>query len=131
MASLLEKWITMFDPITCVELRVLGPGGKPYIDLENLYSHEFKEHGVYFKVPRLFSAPSKTTVAISIGAAVIASVASHLVIKFIDDVFSISKSQPNTEITINIHNGDKHILIEGDKTEIINKINNFREKGQE
>jgi len=115
----------LFEPTECIELRVLGPEGKPFVDLENKYINLFKEHNTQFLVPRLFSAPTKTTVAISIGAAVIASVASHLIIEFVNDIFSIAEEQPNTEITIYIHNGDKHTHIEGDKTTIINKINTF------
>ena len=115
----------LFDPTKSIEVRVLGPEGKPFVDLENKYTPLFQNYDAQFRVPRLFSAPSKTTVAISIGAAVIASVASHIVIKFIDDVFTIRESQPNTEITINIHNGDKLILINGDKAEVINKISNL------
>jgi len=115
----------LFDPSSIVEVRVLGPNGKPFVDLENKYIKLFQEYDINYNVPRLFSAPEKTTVVITIGIAVIASLASHLVIKFVDEVFSINDSQPNTEITINIHNGNEYILIEGNKTEIINQLNTF------
>jgi len=112
----------LFDPKECIEIRVLGPEGKPFIELERKYIELFKKHNTQFLVPRLFSAPTKTTVVINIGVGVIIGVATYLVTQFIDDVFSIHKAQPNTEITINIHNGDNYISIEGDKENIIKKI---------
>jgi len=115
----------LFDPSSIIEVRVLGSDGKPFVDLENKYIKLFQEYETDFIVPRLFSAPEKTTVVITIGIAVVASLASHLVIKFVDDVFEIGESQKNTEITINIHNGDHYTLIEGNKTEIINQLNTF------
>ena len=62
-----------------------------------------------------------------IGLSVITGSATYLVEKLIDKVFSINESQPNTEITINIHNGNKYILVDGDKSEIIRKLKEFKE----
>ncbi|MDX8385766.1 MAG: hypothetical protein R8M11_04510 [Gallionella sp.] len=121
----------LFDPTKSIEVRVLGPEGRPFVELENKYTVLFDKYDAQFRVPRLFSAPSKTTVAITIGVAVISTVASHLITQFIDEVFSLGKAQPNTEITINVRHGDRYILIEGDKAAVINKIYKYKDQESE
>ena len=115
----------MFDPNTCVELRVLGPEGKPYIDLENKYTELFKNHEAHFIVPLLFSSPPRTNVALAIGIGVLTGAGIHLVSKLIDELFFIQESQSKTEIQINIQNGDKYIFINGSKSEIVKQLKDF------
>lgn len=112
----------MFNSDSCIELRVLGPEGKSFIDLGPKYSKEFAELGADLSVPLLFSSPSKTSVAIAIGVGVITGACSYLVEKLIDEVFLIKEEQPNTEIHITIQNGDSYFVVEGDKTVIFQKI---------
>ena len=116
----------MFNPNTCVELRILGPDGKPYADLESKYIELFDEHGTYFVVPRLFSSPKKTSVAVAIGIGVITGSCTYLVQKLIDEIFFIQEKQPNTEIHITINNGDNHYFLEGDKSIVIQKIEEIK-----
>jgi hypothetical protein len=116
----------MFDQNKCVELRVLGPEGKPFVDLENKYIALFEEQGMSFMVPMLFSSPKKTTVAVQIGAAVIGGASLYIIEKLIDEVFDLQSDKPNIEININIQSNDKYFFIEGNKPEIKQKIKEFK-----
>lgn len=119
--------IILFNPNTCVELRVLGPEGESFVDLENKYTKLFEEQQVYFMAPRLLSAPQKTTVAIAIGIGVLTGAGTHLVTKLIDEIFSIKENKPNIEIHIDIKNGNNYFLIEGSKEDIIEKLKEYNE----
>jgi len=116
----------VFNQNKCVELRALGPEGKPFVDLESKYVALFKEQGMSFMVPMLFSAPKKTTVAVQIGIAVIAGASLHVVEKLIDEIFCIKNEKPDIEININIRSGDQYIFIDGDKSEVLQKVKEFK-----
>lgn len=116
------------DRDNIVEIRVLGPQGKPYIDLEKEFSLQFEEQGAYLMIPRLFSAPPETTVMITIGIGVITGVATHVLAKLIDKIFDLKKrdDQENTNVTISLHIGDKYVNLPGDKEEMLKKINEYQ-----
>jgi len=83
-----------------IELRVLGPMGKPYVDIANELQHEFEKEGIIFRVPRLLSAPEITTVVVHIGV----GVSVYFLSKLVDRLLQIRKGdeQKETEITVNI-----------------------------
>ncbi|HEY5604236.1 MAG TPA: hypothetical protein VIM41_14130 [Gammaproteobacteria bacterium] len=120
----------MFDKTQCIELRVLGPEGKPYIELENEFKNEFSQEGVSFLVPRLFSAPEKTSVALVIGIAILSGSCTHLINKVIDKIFEIGQeqNQKNTTIEINVYDGNNYISISGDKEKVKKEVENFSSK---
>ncbi|MEC4685947.1 MAG: hypothetical protein VST71_09485 [Nitrospirota bacterium] len=122
----------MMDLDNIVEIRVLGPQGKYYIDLEKEFSLQFEEQGAYFMISRLFSAPPETTVMITIGIGVITGVTTHVLAKLIDKIFDLKKrdGQENTNVTISLHIGDKYVNLPSDKEEMLKKINEYR-KDQE
>ena len=117
----------MFNSDVCIELRVLGPEGKPFIDLGPKYSTLFAEHGADLSVPLLFSSSSKTSVVVAIGIGVITGTCTYLVQKLIDEIFFLQEEQPYTEIHITIQNGDNYFVVEGDKAVIIQRIEELRE----
>lgn len=121
----------LFDKDKAVELRVLGPRGKPYVELENEFTEPFRKEGFNFLVPRLFSAPSETTVLISIGIGVIAGVSTHLLVSFIDKIFKLKeeKEQNNTSVTFNIHVGDKYINLPTNEKELLEELKKIKEEG--
>lgn len=111
-----------------VSLRVLGPGGKPYVDLENEFTEPFDSEGFYFSVPRLFSTPPETTVLVTIGIGVITGVSSYLLTSLIDRLFKIKKDKPsnNINITVNVQIGEKHIALPSNKQEITKELEKIR-----
>ena len=118
----------MAENSNCVELRVLGPEGRPFIELEEKYHQLFSEHGAYFISPMLFSSPKSTTVAIAIGIGVLTGSGTHLVNKLIDEIFIIKETQQKTEIHITIQKGDNHYQIEGkDKDEVLKNLKAFKD----
>ena len=120
----------LFNEDKTIELRILGPQGKPYVDLENEFTVPFREEGFTFRVPRLFSAPPETTVLINIGIGVIIGVSSHLLDSFIDKIFKLKKEkkQDNTSITFNIHIGDKYINLPSTEKGLLEEVNKIKEK---
>jgi hypothetical protein len=114
----------LFDDDKTVELRILGPQGKPYVDLENEFTVPFREEGFEFRVPRLFSAPPETTIIITIGIGVLVGVSTHLLTSLINKIFKLKKEkeQKNTSITINLHIGDKYINLPNTEKELLEEI---------
>lgn len=112
-------------------LRILGPEGKPYVDLENEFTNAFRNEGACFSVPRLFSSPVETTVAITIGIGVITGVSTYLITSLIDKLFRIKgeKNQNNTNITFNIQVGDKFINLPVTQKELLDEIEKIKNKG--
>ena len=93
----------LFDKDKAVELRVLGPRGKPYVELENEFTEPFRKEGFNFLMPRLFSASPETTVFITIGIGVITGVSTHLLVSFIDKIFKLKKEKENCQEDEVIH----------------------------
>lgn len=112
-----------------VELRVLGPEGQPYVELENEFTKPFRNEGYDFGVPRLFSSPIETTVIITIGIGVVTGVSTYLLTALIDRIFKIKKApnQSHTNITFNIHIGDKYINLPSNKEELLKELENLKE----
>lgn len=122
--------MSIFNKDKAIELRVLGPQGKPYVELENSFTEPFREEGFLFLVPRLFSAPPETTVLITIGIGVITGVSTHLLASFIDKIFKLKKEkeQNNTSITFNIHVGDRYINLPDTEKELLEKLGEIKER---
>jgi hypothetical protein len=122
--------MSIFNKDKAIELRILGPQGKPYVELENEFTEPFREEGFSFLVPRLFSAPPETTVLITIGIGVITGVSTHLLASFIDKIFKLKKEkeQNNTSITFNIHIGDKYINLPDTEKELLEELGKFKER---
>ena len=124
--------MSLYDKEKEVELRVLGPEGKAFIELENEFTESFRNEGYYFSIPRLFSAPAETAVYITIGIGVISGVSTYLLTSLIDKVFKIKKekSQNNTNITFKIHIGDKYIDLPNDREEILKKLESLKKDAE-
>jgi hypothetical protein len=124
----------LFDKDKAVELRILGPQGKSYVELENELAEPFREEGFSFLVPRLFSAPSETTVLVTIGIGVLTGVSTHLLISLVDKIFKIKKDdvQKNTTITFNLHVGDNYIKLPDKKEDLLKELEKIKkEESQE
>ena len=121
----------LFDKDKTIELSILGPYGRPYVELENEFTEPFRKEGFDFLVPRSFSAPLETTVLITIGIGVVTGVSTHLLVSFIDKIFKLKKEkqQRNTSVTFNIHIGDKYINLPNSEKELLEEINKIKEKG--
>ena len=120
----------LFDKDKTIELSILGPYGRPYVELENEFTEPFRKEGFDFLVPRSFSAPLETTVLITIGIGVVTGVSTHLLVSFIDKIFKLKKEkqQRNTSVTFNIHIGDKYINLPNSEKELLEEINKIKEK---
>jgi hypothetical protein len=100
-----------------IDFRVLGPNGKPYLNLAQELEPEFKNNGVIINTPIMLSEPSVTTVFITIGI----GVAIHLINKLVDKlikIFEIEK-HPNTTINIQINQINKIYKLPKEKKELL------------
>ena len=120
----------LFDKDKAIELRVLGPQGRPYVELEKEFTNPFREEGFDFLVPRLFSVPPETTVLITIGIGVITGVSTHLLNLLINKIFKIKKEneQKNTTVTFNIHVGDNNIKLPDNKDELLKEVERIKKE---
>ena len=120
----------LFDKDKTIELSILGPYGRPYVELENEFTEPFRKEGFDFLVPRSFSAPLETTVLITIGIGVVTGVSTHLLVSFIDKIFKLKKEkqQRNTSVTFNIHIGDKYINLPNTEKELLEEIRKLKEE---
>ncbi|MBW2605868.1 MAG: hypothetical protein JRE28_16420 [Deltaproteobacteria bacterium] len=123
----------LYNENKLIELRILGPEGRPYVELENEFTELFRTEGFEFRIPRLFSAPPETTVLITIGIGVITGVSSYLLTALIEKIFNIKKdkTQNHTIITFNIHVGDnKYIKLPNNKEELLKELQKTKDNGE-
>lgn len=121
----------LYDKDKAVELRILGPHGKLYLDLEKEFTEPFREEGFDFLVPRLFSAPPETTVLVTIGISVITGVSTHLLVSLVDRIFKLKKGkeQKQTTVMFNIHVGDKYInLPDNEESELFQELEKIKKE---
>lgn len=118
----------LYNKDDVIELRVLGPEGKPFVDLESEFRPIFQAEGYQFMVPRLFSAPELTEVALTIGGAVLTGVTIHTLNALIDKLLNIKKArdQKQTRITVSVHIGDNYIVLPESKEEMIKKLDEIK-----
>ena len=87
-----------------IEIRVNGPSGRLYAELQDELRDEFEQQGTVIQVVRLYSEPTLTTVAITIGV----GVAIHLLSKLIDRLMKVrereAKKQPQISVNVTITN---------------------------
>ena len=120
----------LFDIDKTVQLRIVGPYGKRYIELENEFAEPFREEGFDFLLLRLYWAPPETVVLMTIGIGVISGVSTYLLTSLIDKIFKIKEDnvQKNITITFKLHVGDNYISLPDNKENLSKELEKLKEE---
>lgn len=106
-----------------IEIRVNGPSGRLYGEVQDELRDEFEQQGTIIQVVRLYSEPTVTTVAIMIGI----GVAIHLLSKLIDRVMKVREREANkqTQITVNVTIANNTYNLPEEKSRLLEDYSNI------